>query len=194
MPNERLTQQNIIVLAVLLVFCIPAGILFLFWVISGKKGLLAGIGCFCVPFLLLAAWIVPVWYSNTHPEFGEHVNRVDWLPEEATDISFYKSYSYTAYEFKISEDGFSRSANALWNFVEITEPEDITRYNYFVESEQYYKQHPEFDYDAYNKLQNATTATVTHGIVAKQRWSNGGGYHAVYDRDRGIAYIQTNPR
>ena len=36
---------------------------------------------------------------------GEHVAHVAWLPEEATDICFYKSQGFTAAEFRISEGG-----------------------------------------------------------------------------------------
>ena len=37
-------------------------------------------------------------------------------------------------------------------------------------------------------------AVVKSGLVAEERWRNGGGYIAVYDRDTGKVYIQKNPR
>ena len=110
------------------------------------------------------------------------------------DISYYKSYTYTAYEFKIPEESFKKHANSSWRFREIREPEVIRRYNYIREYEEYHKNYREFRYEEYRRLQERTTATVKNGIVARHRQRNGGGYHAVYDRDTGTAYVQTNPR
>ncbi len=194
MEKRRLNTKKTIFLVLLLLFCFPAGILFLLWIITGKKAFFIGIGCLSIPFLLALLWLVLVIYSNSNPEFGEHVARVKWLPEDASNISFYKSYSYTAFEFRTSEEDFKKNANPTWNFQEIVEPEVISRYNSIIETRKYHQTFENYDHEAYTASQSRSTAKVTHGIVAKQRRSNGGGYHAVYDRDNGIAYIQTNPR
>ena len=189
----RWNRRSLILLICLLVFCIFPGLLFFFWKTYGRNGLLAGIGCLFFPFLLLL-WIGCVWYADHFPSSGEHLEQVDWLPAEARDISYYKSYTYTAYEFKIPEESFKKHANSSWRFREIREPEVIRRYNYIREYEEYHKNYREFRYEEYRRLQERTTATVKNGIVARHRQRNGGGYHAVYDRDTGTAYVQTNPR
>lgn len=194
MPNERLTNLNIVLAILLTVFAPIIGIVYLLWMFFGKKGLYAGFGCLLLPFALILLWLSASCYSNAHPEFGEHVDHVSWLPDGATDASYYQSYSFTAAEFKISENDFKNNTNSSWVFTEIVKPETIERYNYFPESDRYYKSHPDFDSKAYDEFQKRINATVTNGIVAQKRQSNGGGYHAVYDRDTGIGYIQTNPR
>ena len=144
----------------------------------------AAIGCIVTPFLLVSLAIFSIWYSNTYPEFGEHVERVSWLPAEATDVSFFKSHSWTAYEFKISEAGFRKHVHSSWQFEEISEEEIIARYNYILAMKS-----PNDE-----ELQGQRSARVKNGIVTSRIWENGGRYHAVYDRDTGIGYIQHNPR
>ena len=144
----------------------------------------ATIGCIVSPLLLFSLGIFSIWYSNTYPEFGEHVERVSWLPAEATDVSFFKSNSYTAYEFKISEDGFRKCVHSRWQFEEISDKAVIRRYNYLLAMESTNDE----------ELQVQTVARVKNGIVTSYTKGSGGGYHAIYDRDTGIGYIQHNPR
>ena len=134
-----------------------------------------------IPVLMFALWAGLTWYSNAHPDFGEHVAHVDWLPDEASDVSFFISYSYTAYEFKISEAVFVEEVCGKWTFNEITGPENISRYNFKLEY-------------AGDALNAHGVAMVTNGVSARCIQPDGGGYHAVYDRDTGTGYVQTNPR
>lgn len=65
--------------------------------------------------LLLLVVLTPVvsvlvglfWTSK-----GVDVERVGWLPEEATSVTYYRSFIRTAYEFSISEAGFRAWAEA----------------------------------------------------------------------------------
>lgn len=56
---------------------------------------------------LFALWLRDV---NRPPEIAEGVYSVEWLPTEATNINYYRSYGFTAYEFQISETGFRKWA------------------------------------------------------------------------------------
>jgi hypothetical protein len=80
--------------------------------------------------LMFAHWVQRV---NRPPEIAEGVQSVDWLPAEATDISYCRSYGFTAFEFKISEAGFREwAATAAYQsresvkFLPITEISELT--------------------------------------------------------------------
>ncbi len=136
------------------------------------------IALFLSPFLLIGAWIIGVSWSESHPEIGMNVAAVEWLPQSASSVSFHKQYSYTAYEFTITEEDF-----LVWldekTPIEIDEPVEMLRYNFIIE----YFPTPE------------NTKTISSGLY----WQtpprgNGGGTSIAFDRNTGIAYFQSNPR
>jgi len=127
------------------------------------KGLLIVVAAFACVFGYLRC------YCNhlTHVETGENVQSVDWLPASATNISFYKSHSRTAYEFDIPESDFIDWA--WWNLKPITKPVRVVRYYYF-------------------SSPDAPDATVTEGLHYVIERANGGGVWVAYDRKIGRAY------
>ena len=131
-----------------------------------------------IPITLLILGIGGVMWSNAHPEIGENVKTVKWLPTEATNISYYQTYSNTAYEFDISESGFKKWAER-WALQPIKEPRKIERYSYFIE----------------NKNPSLAYATITNGLYYyKYDQSDCGSVHVVYDSGNGRAYFKMNPR
>ncbi len=60
-------------------------------------------------FLFIVVFAVS--YFINKPKIGEHVEKVEWLPTQATDISYYKTIFYELYEFSIDEKGFFRWLN-----------------------------------------------------------------------------------
>jgi len=58
-------------------------------------------------FTFLAAFSFACVGSLIHVSTEENVPSVDWLPASASNVSYYKSYSFTAYEFDISESEFN---------------------------------------------------------------------------------------
>ena len=177
------SRKQIFLLILLLIAFLPAGIVYLAWLTGKKTGLFISLGCFGTPLLLVALYV----FCVTRPaEIGENVPRVSWLQEDASDISYYRSYSWTAYEFKVSEESFLKHANPLWVFEEITEPYQIPRYKKHLLNVR--------DFPDYESFRKEAYATVKNGIKSEERYRNGGGYCAVYDRETGKAYIQRNPR
>src|SRR4029450_8888779 len=72
------------------------------------------------------------YLALTHFETAENVDRVSWLPDSASNVSYYRSYNYTAYEFDISEDEFKKW---IWLDVKpITKPVEVHRYSYMTAS------------------------------------------------------------
>ncbi len=130
------------------------------------------------PILAISGWLIGAWWSNTHPESGENKSHVDWLPTSASNISYFKTYSYTAYEFNISEEDFIAWTDEE-NLIEISNPISIERFNF----------HETYFPSAEN------TTTVSNGLW----WEtpprgNGGGTRIAFDRDTRTAYFQDNPR
>jgi hypothetical protein len=163
---------------------------------------------FAVPILLFgscavmfARWVQEV---NRPPDIAEGVKSVDWLPSEATDINYCRSYGFTAFEFKISEAGFREWAATVTHrpreYVEYQPVTEISKLkeNHFFPIQRYNSRLaagqdlPEnFDYDKHHRT---TTIEITNGLRGEMRRGSAGGYSIGYDRDTDTAYYQTNPR
>ena len=138
----------------------------------------AGILVFLFPILVIAGWIISAYWSNTHPEIGVNVEQVDWLPSSASNISYFKMYSYTAYEFNITEEDFISWVGDK-ELAEISDPVSIERFNF-----------PETFFRTEHN-----TAEIANGLW----WEtpprgNGGRTQIAFDRDIETAYYQDNPR
>ena len=138
------------------------------------------------PISLFLFWLFSGLYSNANPEIGESVQSVEWLPETASNISYYRTYSWQAYEFDISEDHFEDWATR-WDIREVGSPISVRRYSYmgrFEEASDYSDQ----------ENQESHTAKIRNGLYDENWASDGGGYVVAYDRSEGRAYFQSNPR
>ena len=135
----------------------------------------------CVIGFLRAAYV-----HFSHFETAENLAHVDWLPESASNVSYYKSYSFTAYEFDISESDFKRWAR--WNLEEIKEPVTVDRYPLLTKRGLAQNPNPadpylrEFDQEYEN-----CSAQVSRGLFHEHRRSNGGGVSVAFNRDTGRA-------
>jgi hypothetical protein len=121
------------------------------------------------------------YVALTHFELAENVLAVDWLPPSASNVSYYKSYSCTAYEFNIPESDFR--SWAWWELKEITGPVEVRRYSFFAKGQHGLRPDP-FD----------DVAVVSNGLYYEARQSNGGGVSVAYDRAATRAFFQSNPR
>ena len=131
-----------------------------------------------IPILVVAGWIFSAHRADNHPETGVSEAHVDWLPPSASNVSYFKAYSYTAYEFNISEDDFVSWAGDK-RLTEISDPVSILRFN--------------FPDASFPKAEN--TAVIANGLW----WEtpprgNGGGTQIAFDRDKKTAYFQDSPR
>jgi len=153
------------------------------------------------PIILGLIWLGGVSWSNAHPAIGENVARVDWLPVTASNISYNKSYSFTAYEFDITESGFiDYCTEKNWNPSEIGEDGyRVWTYRMGNKMEEKYpkptlgKATKEIEAEYY-RIRETLEPTITNGLSYEARQSNGGGITALYDRTKQRAYVQTNPR
>lgn len=134
-----------------------------------------------LPILAVLLGILYVFYLGvTHFDTAEHRTNVSWLPNGATNVSYYRSYSFTAYEFDISEEGFLEWADG-WNVAPITLPESIWRYTKYTVAEP-------------KRVEEAHTAMIASGYVHRSGQSSGGGMVVAFDREAQRAYFQSSPR
>lgn len=139
--------------------------------------------------ITLICWFL---WNEANPETGINEKTVSWLPKEATNVSYYRSYSFTAFEFDISEDAFKKWAKE-WDIKRIKNPIDVTRYTLTTTG------NPSIGYDSNaknsHKDQCRTRARITNGYYYRTiPRSDGGSTHVAYDLDIGRAYFQANPR
>ena len=148
-----------------------------------------------VSALALLAWFAyGAIVADEQVEIGENLDTVSWLPDEASNISFYRSYRFTAYEFDISEAGFERWSQ--WPVNDLSTPKKIARYLVRTEPE---SPAPSFDATdeqliAYHRARQNQYAKITDGLYYEIEQSNGGGVWVGYDRQKGRVFYQSSPR
>ncbi len=120
--------------------------------------------------------------------YAENVGGVAWLPAEARNISYYRSYSYTAYEFDISEEGFRDWAGyKRWRLSAIEDPVTVLRYNWPIIKS------PE-NFEGIAPAGTDGKVTIESGLIHHTDLGAGGGIWVAYDTDAGRAYYQSKPR
>jgi len=150
-------------------------------------GLLIGV---LIP-LSVTALVGLAMCSNAHPEIGENKSQVKWLPVQATNVSYYKTYSWTAFEFDLAEDQFKTWASK-WDMKEIASPRALRRYTFRTLKCPKYDTNPHGDYSTW---ESQTKVVITNGLFYQTpERANGGGTFVAYDRDHGKAYYESHPR
>lgn len=124
---------------------------------------------------------------------------VDWLPTDASNVSFARTYAWEYYEFDISEPAFLKWASH-WQLNEIQEPFYVTRYTIIGSPP------PTSTYDGPRQLLEALdieppkepsryTAEIRNGLMYyfHNERTHGGTYIA-FDRTTGRAYFHYHAR
>ena len=145
----------------------------------------------CVGVALLVCSLHDTHFSVS---YANNVDSVGWLPTSASNICYYRSYQYTAYEFDISESDFLNWCPE--ELLEIREPVSVPTWQHRIlqhPSTLPYKTEDELrqnlvDYDA------TVSVEITNGLFFDHLASNGGYRTYVYDRSSGRAYVAHTPR
>ena len=151
----------------------------------------------------VAAFLYNIYRDLTQVEYGENETSVSWLPATASHVSYYRSYSRTAYEFDMAEQDFIAFAESKgWQMRRIEqEPFTIRRYRWCRESvppnslpataTNVQITAMEANLSAYAAI---TTKRISDGFVYDVRQNNGGGTLVTYDASLKRAYVFTTPR
>lgn len=121
------------------------------------------------PLTLFVAWIGTAWWSNTHPETGMNLGSVDWLPRSASDVSYWETYSWSAWECTMGEEDF-REWGTRYKLQEIKYAQSIERFSWM----EFSRSSQDSDGDAWDKERQKHVAIVRKGLFATERRENGG--------------------
>ena len=125
---------------------------------------------------------------------GENVDHVSWLPNSASNISYFLSYSFTAYQFQITEFEF-----VDWcpeELSEITAPLTISTWQArMVDTPLPNSTTTAIEHEKLvREFESLTSVTVTNGLFYEKWYRNGGCSIYVFDRDSSVGYRQSSPR
>jgi hypothetical protein len=113
-------------------------------------------------------------------ETGFHRSSVDWLPETASDISFYRNSNIAnilAYEFHISKPDFEALAGERgWRVKPLEQRASVIRYTQCLPSGHHQRTEP-------------FAAAASEGLFFEDRRSNGGGISVLFDGANSMAYV-----
>lgn len=146
---------------------------------------------FIAIFLLVSAIAIAVYFDHG-PEIGVNEKSVPWLPSDATNISYYKHYSISIYEFEINEKSFKQWAKK-WKVSEINKEFTIERFASLI------LKAPKFESDAdlekYLSYKNKTEISIERGYYYESPLKSNGGRMAIaYDLDSNKAYYYSLSR
>lgn len=132
--------------------------------------------------LVMFALAIAMYIGMTRVVVGEHQENVQWLPLNAKDASFYRSYDYTAFEFNIGEQDFLTWAKSnAWETKPLDKPTVIGRYT----------AGPKFQ----RKPGDPTEHTAAKGHIYEKlrEGSTDEGVRVVYDSEAGRAFFTWKP-
>lgn len=124
-------------------------------------------------FSILLLPVAIYFYASSGPDYGENVPEVSWLPNYATNVSYYRSKQVRVYEFHISAQDFRTWARQNGMSVQrVTSPEVLSRYKAYIPAPQSEASEPEsteiaLTVEAFEAWQNQISITVNSGIIAK---------------------------
>jgi len=90
--------------------------------------------------LILLLWILPLafyLFLSRSPDYGENLKTVGWLPDYATDVSYYRSKQVLVYEFSVSQEDFKCWAEDRGMSVQrLVAAETLSRYKAYLSAEE----------------------------------------------------------
>lgn len=141
------------------------------------------------PITLIFGWFGMMAWKDANPDRGENLAQVDWLPETASDISYYRTYNLKVSEFSMNESDFRKWASGS-NLKEITDRHDVRRFSWW----EFQKTRPKQYDEAYFREEQQHIVSVTNGLFSSFRQNDGGGSYRVFDRDNNRVYFESNRR
>lgn len=109
-------------------------------------------------------------YLDRHPKYAENVDTVKWLPDTASNISYYRSSQVQVYEFKIPPEDYKKWA-ALNNLTPtpITQSQTLSRYKAYIPANAQNTNTPnntDTSATTFKQWQNAISIQLTQGLIA----------------------------
>lgn len=146
-----------------------------------------------VTLTAVVIWSALGTYSHfTRVEYGENVPSVSWLPKTATNVSYYRSYAFTAYEYEISEDELMKHSPRKLGAIDGTV--SVPRFSFHRPLPEFGPNPTEKELQILAEAFHGKWADVNDGWYYSSRFNNGGGVISAYDRRQKKAYYWSAPR
>ena len=143
--------------------------------------------------LILVMIALPVaifLYMQSAPDYGENVPSVKWLPDTASNISFYRSKQVQVYEFTMDIESFRKWAQSMsLSIRRLSSQEIISRYKAYIPNEVPDTQAStsnDLEMEALREWQSSISAKIETGLIAKGQ----GDELALYDSKKKIVYFE----
>ncbi|PXA04862.1 hypothetical protein DDZ13_02550 [Coraliomargarita sinensis] len=142
--------------------------------------------------LVLLLPIAIYFYASSGPDYGENVARVSWLPNYASNVSFYRSNQVRVYEFDIKAEDFKTWAGQNGMDVQrVTTPEILSRYKAYIPTPEAESSEPavpqgQVSMEQFQDWQDQISITVNSGMIARGKQDD----VAVYDLKTQKAYYE----
>ena len=144
-------------------------------------------------FILILILPLAIFFALGHkPDYAENVESVSWLPENTSDISYYRSKQVQVYEFKVSPTEFKRWAESIDMTVKrLNKPKTLSRYKAYIPTELGKTGNPissdgSISMEQFQTWQRAISIKIDQGLIAKSTNKA----IAIYDGDSGKAYFE----
>jgi len=122
--------------------------------------------------LVLAFPLAIFFFLSQAPDYGENVPSVNWLPDYASNISYYRSNQVQVYEFDISPDNFKRWAESRgMNVRRLVKEAVLSRYAAYLPRDDDRPAEPvapdgRVTPEEFEEWQNTISIRATDGIIA----------------------------
>ncbi|MGB0743680.1 MAG: hypothetical protein ACPGSB_04055 [Opitutales bacterium] len=142
--------------------------------------------------LVLVLPVAIYFYFNNGPDYGQGLARVSWLPDYASDISYYRSNQVQVFEFHVDEQNFERWAEARGMHVQpLATQKAISRYKAYIPtpaggSNQSATSGGVVTAEQFERWQSEISITVNAGLLAKGSDDS----IAIYDANTKKAYYE----
>lgn len=171
-PSRKPTPGQITLVIILTLFCLPLGIFYIATLQHWKTSKRIALVCSCFPIFLMISVVTVMIIQDARPAIGKHVTAEECrsiisVPDGATDISYFRSFSITEFECSCTEEAFRK-----WSSRELKE---INKLSYV----KFIRIQPENEW-----------IEVRRGLHTPYNQLS----HAIYDRDTGKLYYKASPR
>lgn len=142
--------------------------------------------------LILCLPLAVFFFLSGGPDYGENLESVSWLPDYASDVSFYRSKQVRVFEFKASGEDFKRWAESRgMNVRRLLNQEIISRYKAYIPTPAAKSSAPAtpggiLTVEQFEFWQNDISARIERGLIAEGPDQE----IAIYDSQAQKAYFE----
>ena len=146
--------------------------------------------CALIPAFPLAIF----YFLSSSPDFGENVESVKWLPDYASQVSYYRSKQVQVYEFAISPEDFNQWAQSnQMEVLQLSEPETLSRYKAYLPADKTQQaksitSDTPITVEQFKEWKSAISIQISNGLIAEK--PDGSAGTAIYDPVAGKAYVE----